>query len=155
MPLKLNVGLARKVGEASYGSRGASVNVEMELDSALVSEPIKLRERMRQLFDVVRASLTEELNGSNGTQAPANPDPGYQNGTGQQNGNAHAPQNGNVQAPVRPATQSQVKAIHAIARSQRLDVGQLLRDRFQRDRPEGLSIKEASNLIDDLKRKEK
>ena len=42
MPLKLNVGLNRKVGEQNYGSRGASVNVEMELESSLVGEPSRL-----------------------------------------------------------------------------------------------------------------
>ena len=77
MPLRINVGLSRKVGEANFGSRGASVNVEMELDSALVGDPGKLRERIRQIFGLVRTSLAEELNGSGqGTSQPT-----AQNGT--------------------------------------------------------------------------
>src|SRR5262245_7623485 len=63
MPLTLNVGLSRKIGEANYGSRGASVNVETELDSGVVQEPDKLKERIRQLFGLARSSLDEELNG--------------------------------------------------------------------------------------------
>ena len=35
MPLKLNVGASRKVGDNNYGSRGASINLEMELDGTL------------------------------------------------------------------------------------------------------------------------
>jgi hypothetical protein len=60
MPLKLNVGLSRKVGERNYGSRGANVNVEVELDPALVKNTGKLQEKIRQLFALVRASLSEE-----------------------------------------------------------------------------------------------
>jgi hypothetical protein len=147
MPLKLNVGLSKKVGDPNYGSRGASVNVELELESALVADPDKLKERIRQLFGSLRSSLAEELNG-NGKDSPA------ANTNGHHDGNGQAPDNGHSQPPVRPATQSQIRAIHAIARSQRLDLGQFLRDRFHIDRPEDLSIKDASGAIDDLKRKE-
>ena len=70
--LKLNVGLSRKVGEANYGSRGASVNLELEVESGLASDPDALRDRARQLFRMARASVDEELNGnghsSNGNQ---------------------------------------------------------------------------------------
>ena len=30
--IKLNCGFSRKVGEANYGSRGASVNLELEIE---------------------------------------------------------------------------------------------------------------------------
>src|ERR1700676_4938463 len=114
MPLKLNVGLARKVGEANYGSRGGSVNVEMELDGSLVSEPDKLKERIRQLFGLVRTSLAEELNGGNGhAHAPA-----QENGSAKANGAPSHNDNGAGRSPSqrnsnpRPATQSQIKAIY-------------------------------------------
>ena len=154
MPLKLNCGLTRKIGEANYGSRGASINVEMELDSALVTEPTKLQDRIRQLFAVVRASLTEELNG-NGHAAP------QENGNGHaqplENGNRNGNGNGNGSARISgqpQATQKQVKAIHAIARTRRIDVRQFLNDRFRVGRPDDLTLKEASQAIDDLKRDE-
>jgi len=60
--MKLNVGASRKVTDNYYGSRGASVNLELELDSALVAEPARLQEKIRQLFGLVRISLAEELN---------------------------------------------------------------------------------------------
>ena len=53
--------------------------------------------------------------------------------------------------PPRPATQSQVKAIFAIARVQQLNINQLVRDRFKVEKPDELSIQEASQLIDSLK----
>src|SRR5688572_2400426 len=105
MPLTLNVGLSRKVGEANYGSRGANINLEMELDSAIASEPARLQERFRQLFNLIRTSLNEEL--SNGhTNGGVDHGP-HSNGSGT-NGNG---------ASERAATQSQVKAIFAIAKA--------------------------------------
>ena len=66
--LKLNAGFSRKVGEPNYGSRGASVNVELELESNLIGDPDALSARIKSLFDLARRSVDEELNGS---QAPA------------------------------------------------------------------------------------
>jgi hypothetical protein len=152
MPLKLNVGLSRKVGEANYGSRGASINVEMELDSTLISEPVKLRERIRQLFGLVRTSLAEELNGGGHASSPQNGKDG--DGNQRANGN-NVPDAGQRPPAPRPATSSQVKALYAITRSQGLDLKSVLQGRFRVGRPDDLTIKEASALIDELKKSEK
>jgi len=69
MPLKLNVGFSRKVGEANFGSRGASVHLELEAEMDLVREPEKLHEKIRHLFRLAKASIDDELNG-NGQEAP-------------------------------------------------------------------------------------
>ena len=148
MPLKVNVGLSRKVGETNYGSRGGSINVEMELDTALVNDPPRLQERIRQLFGLVRASLAEELNGNGKEIHPASNGPSPAAGDQRSSNGNGPPRQAN---PPRPATQSQVKAIFAIARSQGMDVHQLLRDRFNVGRPDDLTVKEASQLIDSLK----
>ena len=62
MPVKLNIGLSRKVGEANFGSRGASVNLEVELDSGIVSDQQRFQERVRGSFTLKRArSINAEL----------------------------------------------------------------------------------------------
>lgn len=146
--LKLNVGLSRKVGEDNYGSRGASVSLEVELDSGVAGQPDRLRDQIRDLYALARESLAEELNG--GAEVPLR-------GNGQ--GNAH-PANGDTwshgsghgdPALVRQATESQVKAIYALAKRNRTDLATLLRDRFHVTRPADLSLPAASSLIDELK----
>lgn len=153
--LKLNVGASRKVGDNNYGSRGASVNLEMELDASLLQEPARLQERIRDLFGLVRKSLAEELNGGNGNghngdNSSARASTSINN-TVPSNGNGAQEGNGRRTSAPRAATQSQVKALFAIARSQGQDLHQLLRDRFHIGSPDQLSIREASQLIDDLK----
>jgi hypothetical protein len=134
MPLKVNVGLSRKVADNHYGSRGASINVELELDSSLIGEPAKFQEKIRQVYALARTSLNEEL---------TNPAP-TANGNGAKNGSA------NGQNP-RPATASQVKAINSIASNQRLDLARYLTEHHNVNRPEDLDIKTASKVIDALK----
>ena len=173
MSVKLNIGLSRKVGEANYGSRGASINLEVELDNGVLSDPGQLRDRVHDLYVLARESVDEEL------QRPADASPGefsHANGNGQgrtngvANGNGHSNghasnghsnnsnsnnsnssngQNGRVE--VARATQSQIRAIFAISKRQGLDPHTLISERFRVHKMEDLTIREASSLIDDLK----
>jgi hypothetical protein len=153
MPLKLNVGASRKVTDNNYGSRGASVNLELELDASLAEEPARLQERIRHLFSLVRASLVEELNGharQNGNGCARPPTGGVSEAQHDVAGTTPGGANRNG-AGSRPATPSQVRALHAIARSQGIELTQFLFDQFRLRRANDLSIRQASAAIDALK----
>lgn len=142
--LKIQVGISKKVGEANYGSRGASVNLELELDSSLVGDADRLKERIRHLFGLAKASVDEELAASTGQPAA--------NGNGSAgNDHAAAKSNGRRRDGTRAATASQVRALNAIADRRKLDLSAVLVERFQIHDAAGLTITEASNLIDELK----
>jgi hypothetical protein len=138
MPLKLNIGLSRKVGEPNYGSRGASVNLELELESGLLSNPTRLQEQIKHLFGMVKVSLAEELNG--GSHPPAN-------GAAAQS----APLSTNQSSAARMATPARIKALYALTRQQGVEMPAFLQQRCQVNRPQDLSLKQASSLIDTLK----
>jgi hypothetical protein len=156
MPLRTNVGVNRKVADNNYGSRGASVNLEIELDSSLIQEPERLQERIRQAFRLAQQSVDEELArqtaagdapATHGTTANGN---GH--GNGRYNGNGGGQRNGNNgHGRSRGVTASQMRAIRAIASRQGIDLAQTLQDRFGIAHPDDLSISDASALIDELK----
>jgi hypothetical protein len=137
--MKLNVGVTKKVGLPDYGSAGASVNLEIELDSALVGEPERLKERIRHLFGLAKSSVDEELIVAT-SNTPTN-------------GHDQPPQNGNGKRRdgTRSATASQVRALNAIAERHKIDLAAVLVERFQIRDPAALTITEASSLIDELK----
>ena len=132
MPLKLRIASSRKIGEPNYGSRGATVGLEMEVDSHLVDHPRQFHERIAGLFRLAKQSVNRELGRP----------PQDEGGAG-----------GYIAEPasvIRPATNRQVRAIHVIARRRELDLDQELQDRFSVTRPEELSLDEASRMIDAL-----
>ncbi len=142
--LKLNVGWSRKAGEANFGSRGASVNLELEVEAGLVNQPEELQERLRSLYRLAKTAVDEELNGAGQVNG--------HHGNGHSNGHSeHGQSNGSPRSNGRSATASQIRAIHAIANRQRLDLAAELQNRFRVDQPEDLSISEASELIDAIK----
>jgi hypothetical protein len=130
--IKLNAGISRKIGEPNYGSRGASVNVELELESAVVNDTDALHEKIRRLFALAKKSVDEELGIS--TSAPTN------------GGGSNVRSNGET----RPATDKQKHAIAAICSDNGFDGDQEAMHLF--DRPVNqLTLPEASQLIDRLK----
>ena len=163
MSVKLNIGLSRKVGEASFGSRGASINLEVELDNGVLNDPGQLRDRVQDLYMLARQSVDEELQ----RPAEAGPsEPSHANGNGQRrishaaNGNGHTNGqtngratngHGNGRIEVARATQSQIRAIFAISKRQGLDPHTVINERYRVHKMEELTIREASALIDDLK----
>jgi hypothetical protein len=147
--LKLNVGFTKKVGEANYGSRGAAVNLELELDSSLAGDAERLRERIKQLFVMAKTSVDEELTGTKSTGPGANGHNGGDNTCTGTNGNGHVA--GRRRDGTRPATASQVRALGAIAERQGIELGDKLYARFGVRNASELTITEASGLIDELK----
>jgi hypothetical protein len=149
MPLKLNVGASRKVGDDNYGSRGASVHMEVELDASLINYPDKLQERIRHLFGQVHTSLAEELGRSGNGHAPSNHAAKPTAPAEPLNGGA--PKNGKQNGSQRLATPAQIKALYGISKRHGMNLHQVLRERCGLERPEDLSLKEASALIDSFK----
>jgi hypothetical protein len=96
MPLKTNVGVSRKIADNHYGSRGASVNLDLELDSALINDPDRFHDRIRQVFRLAQQAVDEELNRQqgNGGHTNGNGNGHASNGNGQNTSNGHA-SNGN------------------------------------------------------------
>jgi hypothetical protein len=82
MPLKLNIGLSKKIGQPDYGSLGASCNVEVELESSLLRNDLDgFHERVREAFVACRQAVIDELARHTG-------------GESHDNGNARQPTNG-------------------------------------------------------------
>ena len=52
--IRLNVGLSRKIGQANYGSKGGSVNLEVEVADL---DHTKLRESIHKLFSLASSRL--------------------------------------------------------------------------------------------------
>jgi len=140
MPMKLSIGLTRKVGQPHYGSLGASCAVELdvEADAAdLEGEPAGFRRREWALYAACDRAVREEL----ARQQADRPD----DTPGSRDGRDKAPG-----PPRRPATAAQVRALGRLAMRAGLDLDAAVGERFGVDGPGDLSVAEAGRLIDEL-----
>jgi hypothetical protein len=154
--MKLNVGVSKKVGLPDYGSAGATCNLELELDAHLLESDLDgFHQRVRTAYVAAQQAVHDELARLQG-QAALPPDASRNavvDRPVQGNGRTvmSTQVNGSRRRPPRPATPNQVRAIQSIARRMDADLSSLLREAFGVERPEDLSMNEASRVIDDLK----
>jgi hypothetical protein len=155
MPLRLNVGISKKLGLPAYSSVGASCNLDLELENGVLSDPAGFRDQVRGAFAAARRAVDDELARlrAGGEPIEAHETPvinGHGNGVQAGNGKPAPRLEAHPARVGKPATASQVRAITSIARRQHADIDGLLCD-LGVTRPEELSLADASKLIDQLK----
>ena len=160
MPLKLTVGLSKKVGLPEFSSVGATCSLDCELDATLLDDDREgFRRRVAAIYDACRQSIDDELARHNGKQvlpeshADTNPvaDPVADRVSAtpptQSNGNGNG-------SDGRPATDKQLDYVHQLSDQVRGLGIRRLESLAQKlfDKPvAGLQSFEASVLIDTLK----
>ena len=172
MPMTVKVGLAKKVGQPDFGSLGASCDIELELDGSLLFHDLDgLQQKVQAAYTACRQAVNDELAGQAGSAPPAvnsngaDRAPSHTHGHESRNGDASSRTNSNrdtdrqsngsqngrpATGNRRAATSAQVRALHSIATRQNFNLTELLRERFQIYKAEELSLREASQLIDEL-----
>ena len=157
--IKLNCGFSRKVGEANYGSRGASVNLELELATDAVRDADGLNDKIRRLFALAKKAVDDELNQQPNAAGDQPADvPSEQAGNGGGNGHGASRPGPAKATGGDPATNKQVKLIMDLARTRKMNLSVVERlcqetcgvgDVYQ------LSKSQASAVIDRLKADER
>jgi hypothetical protein len=176
MPLTVNVGISRKAS-ANYQSQGLSINLTAELDQSLLADPPRLQLEIDRIYAQAEQALDRQgqavttMTGmtASGQEVPHAADHAapnrapHRNGStnGQANGssNGHYSGNGNARngfhgGPVRPATESQLKALRSIYKRMNLRLEHEIHEEYGLEFIEELDVKQASALIDLLKERQ-
>lgn len=163
MPLKVNVGLSKKIGLPDYGSLGASCHVEYEADASLLNSDLEgFQRQVKNAFIACKQAVQDELHRHQTTEAAANaaqPSPiinsnGRNHGSGTANGHSDGRSPGSQgstrRSNGRKATASQVRALEAIGNRLQLDLQRWLFEKYGLRIASELTISEASAAIDEL-----
>jgi hypothetical protein len=155
--LKLHAGVSKKVGLPGFSSASASCTIEAELDSSLLNDTEGFQIVVQRAYQSCEQAVQDQIARltSEPESEPSQPQevievrtsPAIQGASVNRFPPAQFP---NQPSP-RPATASQVRAIRAICSRRKIDLVGLLRERFGLTTADELGIRQASNLIDELK----
>jgi hypothetical protein len=154
--LKLHAGVSKKVGLPGFSSASASCTIEAELDSSLLQDHDGFQTVVRRAYQSCEQAVADQIarltrDDQNASQpqevVEVHTSPAVSGATVTRIPAAQF----STQPSPRPATASQVKAIRAIAARRKIDLVAVLRERFGLSTADELGIRQASNLIDELK----
>jgi hypothetical protein len=158
MPVRLTVGISKKLGLPAYSSVGASCQLELELDARLIDrDPAAFQEEIRRAYLLCREAVAEELAPYAAPAQEEHAEPDEPKMTG--NGNGHGG-NGACRTlpkrngqPVVPAFACQLEYLRTLA-ARTLGVSpavlDLLSTKLYGAAPKELDARDASGLIDTL-----
>ena len=150
--LKLNVGTNRKIGQPDFGSAGASCNLERELDTGWFQDLDGLQQVVKRAYAACNQAVQDELARIGGdTDRNTQHQEVIEVRTNPTKSGPRITTTSNRLSSPRPATASQISALRAICSRQKIDLMCLLRERFGLTAADELGIRQASNLIDELK----
>ncbi len=151
MPLKLSVGLSKKIGQPNYGSLGASCGVEFEIDAAVLhGEPQRFHAHVHEAFVACRQAIDEELSrlhessGDAREAATSGNYPRAMQGPDRSN-------RGGGRRPSRLATPAQLQALTALADRRGFDLESYVASECGVATSNQLTLAQASRLIDCLR----
>jgi hypothetical protein len=154
--LKLHAGVSKKVGLPGFSSASASCTIEAELDSSLLQDHEGFQVVVRRAYQSCEQAVQDQIARlTSDTSESTQPQEVIEVRTSPAISGAPvtripAAQFTNQPSP-RPATTSQVRAIRAICSRRKIDLLTLLRERYGIQTADELGIRQASNLIDELK----
>ena len=162
--LKLHAGVSKKVGLPGFSSASASCTIEAELDSSLLQDREGFQIVVQRAYQSCEKAVQDQIARltNDGPAESSQPQEIVEVRTSPTISGARITTNGaelratnrtsfrDGPSP-RPATASQVRALRAIAARRKIDLVGLLRDRFGIQTADELGIRQASNLIDELK----
>jgi len=166
--LKLHAGVSKKVGLPGFSSASASCTIEAELDSSLLNDHEGFQIVVQRAYQSCEKAVQDQIarltsdGSSDASQPHTQPQEVIEVRTSPAIHGARITTN-SAEQPVtkravfhdapspRPATASQVRAIKAICSRRKIDLLSLLRERFGLTTADELGIRQASNLIDELK----
>ena len=139
MTHKITVGLQQKVGQPNYGSLGATCQIELSIHDDDARHAEILADHIRGAFACCRDRIDEQLSSAASAQDTLP--------TAHSSPPSRPASNGRT----RPASEAQIRAMHAIASKQGVVLASELEAQFGVTTPAELTIRQASQMIDALK----